>query len=182
MLFMYLTMLDTEEDKSIFKKLYNDNKNIMYNFAYGILKDVPSAEDAVHDAFLSAAKNIDKISKMNCIQSRNYMIIIVKNVAFKIYNKRKKEFAVEEVYNEKETIDFSIETDIENRDIQKRVFEMIKNMDSKYSDVLILRYYYNMREDEIAESLDISKSNVKIRIHRAKEKIAKMIKEGGLYE
>lgn len=173
-------MLDSEKERSYFQELYHTYKDIMYYYAFQILGDAPSSEDAVHDAFLSAARNLNKIFEMNCNQSRNYLIIIVKNAALKIYHKRKREFASEEIFDEETTEDFSIEINTENKELQKNLFALIKSMDSKYSDVLVLRFYYHLQEKEIADTLDISVNNVKIRLYRAKAKLAGLIKKEGI--
>ena len=40
-----------------FNELYRYYRNLMFHVAYGILNDVPDAEDAVQHAFLSIYKN-----------------------------------------------------------------------------------------------------------------------------
>ena len=90
MLGFYLTLLDSAEEKSKFEQLYITYRQDMFKIAYSILKDNYEAEDAVHEAFLIVIKKFDKISEVNCPQTHAYLIIIVKNLALKIYNKRKK--------------------------------------------------------------------------------------------
>lgn len=63
----------------------------------------------------------------------------------------------------------SMNFDIEDKIYQRYVFDLIKAMDCKYGDVIILKYYYDMSSKDIANSLKISPQNVKIRLHRGKE-------------
>lgn len=51
MLMIYLSLLDTDEEKSTFEALYYEHRIQMYHIAYGILKDEQLSEDAVHEAF-----------------------------------------------------------------------------------------------------------------------------------
>ena len=53
MLMVYLSMLDTEEDKNLFRELHDEYSTLMYKKAYGILKDCNLAEDAVQESFMS---------------------------------------------------------------------------------------------------------------------------------
>lgn len=167
MLGIYLAIIDNENDKRLFERLYNKYKSIMYNVAFGILHDAQHSEDAVHDAFLSVARNIRKISDDECIRTRNYLIIIVRNSALKIYNKNKNEIPVDDSFTESPDLQV-IDIDIENSESQKNMFRLIKELDSKYGDVLILKYYYEYRDKEIADILGITLENVKIRLYRAK--------------
>ena len=167
MLMLCLAAINSDNDKLTFEKIYSQNKDIMYNCAYSILKDTSSAEDAVQDSFLSLARNFEKTHSMNGNQIRSYLIITVRNASYKIYNKRKREISTEDVYQEEEDIsDLSVDT--ENKELRDRLFGMIKALDKKYGDVIILKYYCDMHDKDIAASLSISVENVKIRLHRAK--------------
>ncbi len=178
LLILYMSMIDNPEEKQIFETIYNNNKDIMYHYAYQILKDNSSAEDAVHDSFLSFARHFEKAANMNSQQIRSYLMITVRNAAFKIYNKHKKEVSTEEIdTNDDFTPDLAVNS--EDRDLQHKLFLMIKELDSKYGDVIILKYYCDMRDKDIAAALGITRDNVKIRLHRAKNILKQKLKEGG---
>lgn len=181
MLSFYLSMIETDEGKSRFEEVYTENKNVMFNFAFNILKDVQYAEDAVHDAFVSLAKNMNKISDRSCNEIRNYLIIIVKNAAFKIYNKRKNEVYTDEEFKEEPDVR-NVEIDIESKVLQENLFNMIKALDDKYADVLILKYFYDMRDREISDVLGITLENVKVRLHRGKNILRKKLREENFYD
>lgn len=173
---MYLAIIDSDDDKRLFERLYNTYKSMMYNVAYGILGDSQRSEDAVHDAFLSVARNMNKTTDAECIQTRNFLIIIVRNAALKIYNKNKNEISVEDSFFD--ISDFqSLDVDIENSENQQSMLRLIKELDSKYGDVLVLKYFYDYRDKEIAHTLGISIENVKIRLHRGKALLKKKLSE-----
>lgn len=181
MLGIYLAMIDSTEEKSKFEELYNQFKPALITVARQILEDTNLAEDAVHDAFLSLARNMNKISGKNCIQIRNYLIIIVRNASYRIYNKRKKEVCVEEA--EENITDLqNIEVDTEDREAQQKLMELIKTLDVKYADVLILKYFYDLPDREIAGSLGISLENAKIRLHRGKNMLKGKLSEAEFYD
>lgn len=66
MLAIYLSMLETNEEKNQFEQLYIKYKQDMYAVAYGILKNKEDAEDAVHQSFLKIADNFSKVSQIPC--------------------------------------------------------------------------------------------------------------------
>lgn len=61
-LLVYLKMIDSEEDKSKFERIYCKYRGLLTYVARGIVGDVADAEDAVHQAFVSIIENLDKIS------------------------------------------------------------------------------------------------------------------------
>ena len=178
MLMLCLAAIDSEEDRKSFEEIYHAHKNTLYAHAFSILKDVPSAEDAVQDCFVALARNFSKTYQMDCNQIRSYLIIITRNAAYKIYNKRKKEISTEDIYMDREdTSDMTLDT--ENRELRKKLFDMIGQLDSKYGDVIMLKYYCDMHDKDIAQALDISVENVKVRLYRAKSMLKNKLREDG---
>mgnify|MGYP005869451159 FL=1 len=57
-MFVYLMMMDSQEDQSKFEKIYLTYKGLMYHVAYKILNNEHDAEDVVHSAFVKIAENI----------------------------------------------------------------------------------------------------------------------------
>ena len=72
------------------EQLFNLYSDLMLRHAYYILKDIPTSEDAVSEAFLRAIKIIEKINELNCPKTRKLMVIIVENISKNIYSRRKK--------------------------------------------------------------------------------------------
>ena len=58
---LYLQMLETPEEKSLFEQIYLEYRGLMYHVAYEILHNDQDAEDAVHQAFVKTVENIKKI-------------------------------------------------------------------------------------------------------------------------
>lgn len=63
---IYLQMLETPEEKSLFEQIYLEYRGLMYHVAYEILHNEQDAEDAVHQAFIKIAENIKKIYCLRC--------------------------------------------------------------------------------------------------------------------
>ena len=57
---IYLQMIETPEEKSVFEQIYLEYRGLMYHVAYEILHNEQEAEDAVHQAFAKIAENIKK--------------------------------------------------------------------------------------------------------------------------
>lgn len=165
----YLMMIDVEEDKRKFVILYEKYRYLMLKVAYDVLGDNHLAEDAVHEAFIKVAMNMDKIGEIDAQATKRYLITITKNTTIDIYRKRrtqmKREIYIDEL-GEKEVPLVYDETDMDNR-----ILDILKNLPVKYRDVFLLKYSSKMDNKEIADLLKISEGTLRQRIARGKEMI-----------
>lgn len=177
-MFIYLSLIDSEEDISKFESLYNTYKQRMFYIAKDILKDEYLAEDAVHMAFLRIIKNLNKIEDVNSHKTKGLVVIIVKNISIDIYRKNKKEkekidlLEQELVFNSYETIDDNRISDLEIA---------ITKLPETYKQVFLLKFSHDLSDNEIGDILDIKSDNVRKRISRGREKLKDILKEMQVY-
>ena len=145
MLTFYLSMIDSDSDKSKFEQLYIKYRNPMLNRAYDILGDRGLAEDAVHNAFLSILKNLDKIDDVCSNRSRAYVLIIAENMAKNMYKKEKRMYEA---------------------DLSELPSAALPEI---YSSVMTLKYVYDMTDKQIASSLSLKLYTVQKRLARGKK-------------
>ena len=182
MLGFYLSLLNTADEKSKFEELYHLYRQDMYKAAFGILKNHYEAEDAVHDAFIIVAKNLNKISQINCPRTHGYLIIIVRNLAFKNYNKNKKTNYIydSEILNDTDIAD--IEEDILSKIGCEKISELLLKLPEDYYQVLYLNLFMGFDINSISENLGITYEDAKKRLQRAKLKFRRSIEENFNYE
>lgn len=163
---MRLPMMNTEEDKRKFVVLYEKYRYLMMKVAYNILCDYFLAEDAVHNAFIKVAQNIDKVQNVDTQETKRLLIVITKNASIDIYRKRssqmKKEIFVDELSDNEMPLTY-IEADVDNQ-----ILDILKGMPIKYRDVFLLKYSSRLENKEIAKLLRISEGTVRQRIVRGK--------------
>lgn len=170
MINIYLSMIETTEDKAEFEDLYIKYKQKMYAVAYKILHNVEDTEDAVHNAFIAIADNFEKVKSIPCHKIESYIVIIVRNTSINIYNQNKKSA---ERFSELDDNQTSVEMNFfENIDMEELI-RIISALPLIYKDILFLRYCDEYTYEEIANMLKISNETVRKRIERAK----KLLKE-----
>ena len=176
MLSMYLSIVETEEQRSMVERLYIDQKQTMYHTAFAILKNKQDAEDAVHEAFLRIITNIDKLSDIGSEKIKSFVIIVVKNIAIDIYRKRQKNVIVDVPEDDDADISEVERKVLESSeyDILNKVVEMLPETQR---NVLILKYYHDMTTADISAMLGVTASAVRTRICRAERKLAKLLEE-----
>lgn len=170
MLYIYMSLIDNDNEKNKFELLYKEYRDMMYYKAYNILKDHYLAEDAVHDSFIRIAKdikNIDKDSK----KTKALFLTIAKNKAIDLYRKRKIRTHV--AWDEADNY-ITIPSESEEDNTLKH---LIKELPDIYRDILELKYYYGYTYDEISRLLHINPNTVGVRLHRAKELLEEGLNE-----
>lgn len=167
-MFIYLAVIETPDDKSKFEKVYLQYRGLMYTVAYRILGNPSDAEDAVHNAFLKIAENIDKISDPGCAKTKNYVVIIAENKAIDLYRRNTRHNAI--------PIDEIPGAPVEPQD-SHGLAECILKLPPRYRQVILLKYYHGFSCREIARQLGITLSNAQKLDQRAKEKLTQLCEE-----
>ncbi len=94
MLMMYLNLVDTPEEKSKFKQLYDKYRNLMFFCAKEILKDDGLAQDAVQEALIKLTKYLKKINEVDCHKTKHFIVIIVESASKDIYRREKRQKSI----------------------------------------------------------------------------------------
>jgi RNA polymerase sigma-70 factor (ECF subfamily) len=110
------------------------------------------------------------------------MVIITRNIAINIYNAKKKEAIIYDYGELKEMPDdamLPIDILINDERIQN-IKAALSSLDSKYSDIILMKYYSDYTNSEIASLFNISEDLVSVRLLRGKKLLLNKLKEGEL--
>lgn len=177
---MVFAAIQNEKDRTKAEALYYEYRRLMYKEAYEILKDKMLAEDAVSESFIRIMSNLHKIDEKVCPRTRNFLVIICRNVAKSMYNARKSELTAEYVENIGNIP--TPEDIVITKETKKAIVKIVSSLSPKYKDVLILRRAYNMSREDIANIFQISVETVKKRLQRAKAMILKELEKENINE
>ena len=180
MLSFYLAMVDTPEDKLFVEELYTAYERMMFRIAFRVLRQKYDAEDAVHEAILSVIKGdaLEKMKPMTDIERKSYLTVIVKNSAYKVYNKRKKNNE-NSIYNDWDNNNTTEEEVLSSLSIEEIQETMNMLTESDY-DILCLYLINEQTYEEIAAALDIKPDAARQRVHRAKKRLMDKLQERGI--
>ena len=162
-MFVYLMMMDSQEDQSKFEKIYLTYKGLMYHVAYKILNNEHDAEDVVHSAFVNIVENIQKIDVPVCQKTQNYVVTIVENRAIDILRGRKRHQEIP-----LDAIAYGIPVHTENEDT---LSELILKLPAKQRQVIWLKYYHGYSLREIAHMLNMTLAAATKADQRARKKL-----------
>lgn len=181
MLIYYLALLDTEEEKSKFRQIYEKHRQLIYHTSYSILKDSYASEDITHDVLMKLTRDIKKISEIDCPKTRRYLVIISRNLSLNHLQKYKREqyhdfFAEDEPYSFVDTAT-DVEETIERKSDVELLKEWILTLPEQSIHVLSLRYDQGLSPRQIADRLEISLHNVYKIIQRAKQNLTERMEK-----
>lgn len=174
MLAFYLSLLETEEEKSKFTQLYEKYGRLMKYIAHQKLGDDYLAEDAMHNAFLKLARYLKIIDEVDSHKTKRFVVLVTESVIIDMFRKNK--HYPKDSYEELEPI-VSYEQDMLDRIAVQELVAMIANLPETYRTALELRAYHRLDEKQIADLLGISYAATRKRLERARTLLAKQLKE-----
>ena len=160
--------IENDGDREKAAELYKLYSSIMLYIAKSILHDHYLAEDAVIEAFIKIMDNLNKINKINCSQTRRFVAVIVRNVAFDFFKHRNrcKEVPIDNnldyLVTEKPILD-----KFTTKEACSKITDAITKLNKNYFDILYLKIKFDYSNKEISKILKISEDNVKMRLSRA---------------
>lgn len=185
MLALYLNDINEQQNKEKFEDIYLTYEQKMFTVAYGILRHKENAEDAVHDAFEVIIRKLDVIEDVHSQKAWNYIMVIVKNKAIRIYNKVKnKKETMSDDYNllmdmmQDELSD--VEAKVEEDDIVEILAHMILELPDRCRDVLYLHYYNELSYADVAQVLEMTEENARQIARRSRKMLAEKLTARGI--
>ena len=163
-----------EGDDEAFTRLVEIYQKPVYNLCYRMLGTAGEAEDAAQEAFLRAYRSLDRYDPKRSFAT--WLLSIASHYC--IDQIRKRRFTTFSIDNEDhawlEPPDPGPNPEISLSMVEKQeqVQALLENLGPKDRSAVILRYWYDYSYEEIAESLSISVSAVKSRLHRTRKTLA----------
>ncbi|MCD6576445.1 MAG: sigma-70 family RNA polymerase sigma factor [Anaerolineaceae bacterium] len=159
-------------DQEAFTRIVETYQNPVYNFCYRMLGTPQAAEDAAQESFWRAYKNLHRYDIKRPFAT--WLLSIAAHYC--IDQQRRKRLPTMDL---NEIIEFTAEDPAPNPEISTMDMEFteivqrqLAHLSANDRAVLILRYWHEYSEDEISQTLSISKSAVKSRLHRARKHMA----------
>jgi RNA polymerase sigma factor (sigma-70 family) len=153
----------------------------LYRVARGILKDEEEIEDVMQEAYLKAFEKLHQFKGKSSFSTWLTRILI--NSAFARFNEQKRHHMLEIDKLSEDALVAPEEQPSEpspemRASLRTALESAISSLPSSYRSVFMLREMTGMTTADTAFCLDISEENVKVRLHRAKEMLKKILRQG----
>lgn len=157
----------------------------MLALAEHLLRDRGLAEDAVQEAFLAAFRAMDRFEGRSSLKTWLHRITVNASLSALRRLKRLAEQPIDEFLPEFDRYECRIESPwsylsplesvMESEELRGRVGEAIDRLPDAYRIVLQLRDIEEYDTREVADLLGITEGNVKVRLHRARAALKKLL-------
>lgn len=182
MLMMYLSLVETKEDQSLFETIYYAYRKQMFYVAKGILDDEHLAEDALQEAFLGIAKQITLFRTLSENKTKAYVLTAAKNAAINLGKREQKIVQQQAPFEEAESASLGDQVLQEQmyQETQRILFAEISKLSSVQQDILILKYASELNCAQIAVVLGRKASTVRKELSRARQALKEGCRKEGL--
>lgn len=154
----------TKKEKfKLVEKFIIENREAHYRLAYSYVRNKETALDIVQESILKALNSIDRLEEINYLKTWFYRIIINTSIDFIRKNQR-----VTVMEDDVLSIHLpQLEDEMTDIDLQ----EAINQLSPKYKTLIILRFFEDLKIDEIAEITGQNINTVKTRLYSALKKL-----------
>jgi len=168
-------------DQDAFARLVAAYQVPVYNLAYRMLSSAAEAEDATQETFLRVYTRFDTYDPSRKFSSW-ILSIASHHCVDRLRRRRESIVSMEEIMAWRWVPDERPrpEERVVARESSHEMRRVLDVLPSQYRLVIVLRYWYDMSYEEIADVTESTISAVKSRLHRARQVVAAMLQsEGG---
>lgn len=159
-------------EQSVYAELVNKYKSYAFTIAQKILQNRPEAEEAAQDAFIKAYHHLAGFNRESKFTTWLYRIVF--NTAISYKRKNRQQFQSIETT----VIEYNQDADgmLEKMDKKKYLNQALSKLNEADRTALTLFYLEEFSLEEIAEITGMQANTAKVRIHRARQRLADELK------
>ena len=149
------------------EQIYRDYKDVVYNYIYRLCNDASQAQDVVQHTFLKLMTD-PGLSDVENIKS--YLFTVARNHLYDTW-KKKKETLVEDAGIDiaASADDAELSEELARQQRQQAVVFCVQRLTDKFRELMILRYIQDLSIQEIASITQLSQSDIKVSLLRARQ-------------
>lgn len=167
-----------EGDQAAFGQLVRAYQTPVYNLSYRMLGSASEAEEAAQETFLRVFTNLHRFDPNRRFKS--WILSIASHYCIdRLRRRRITWLSLDSDTRSPKWLESSSpnpEAEVIRRQEHDRIQGMLSELSPVDRAAITLRYWYDCSYAEISDALDLTESAVKSRLHRARRKMASMLK------
>ncbi|GGX03378.1 hypothetical protein GCM10010383_37080 [Streptomyces lomondensis] len=160
-------------DDHSFSELYHHRRLALVRLALLLVDDLPTAEDVVQDAFTALLRRHGR-RLAGLDDSEAYLRTCVVNAARSVLRRRRTARAY---VPEREGQFPSADQSVLLAETHQEVIDALRRLTRRQREVLVLRYWSDLTEAQIADTLGVSRGTVKSTVSRALDALGRQLEE-----
>lgn len=167
-----------EGNNNAFGYMVEYHKDKAYNLAFRICGNHEEAEELAQDSFLKAYRSLRTFKMKSSFATWLYRIVYNTSISH-VRIKKKGVLSLEDFpADAKDFVGFSTSEEEAERDYRNSLVNFaLQKINEDERGLISLYYYDEMSTDEISEITGISKSNIKVKLFRARQKMLEIIEK-----
>ncbi len=163
---------------SSYNYLVNNYKDMVYTIAIKIVRNREDAEEVAQDSFIKAFQKLNSFKGESKFSTWLYTIVY-RTAISKIRKKNIETTDIDDFVMENHSVDFSFpQMDLLKAEEQKKYVKHAIDSLPELDALLITLFYLNENTfDEIIEITGLTKTNIKVRLFRARKKLYKELSQ-----
>jgi RNA polymerase sigma factor (sigma-70 family) len=157
----------TLDSRAGFDRLYRENRDDLYAYAAGLLRDATAAEEVTAVAFERAYRKRSRFDPGRG-NPRAWLFGIARNAALDELRRRRRQATLTA---EPAAVDGEAERSFERSERRLAIASAVERLGTRERELVALKFFAGLTNAEIAALLGISESNVGTRLHRIVNKL-----------
>lgn len=171
-----LVRLSLEGDHTAFEYLFNRYSDAIRRLLMQRMTSVSDADDLLQETFIKVYINLHRYS--DAYTFGQWVYTIARNTHIDFERRRQEDIHIDERYSAPLASAPSPEEKLISLQQHSQIEQYINSLPEQYRTLFKMRFLEDYSYDEIAEKLQLPMGTVKTRIHRARERMCVLIKEG----
>lgn len=165
-------------DVNAYSFIVDKYKNMVFSLAFKMTKSREEAEEISQDTFIKAYKNLSKFKGESKFSTWLYRIAYHTTLdAIKKNKNSSNTFEITEVtFNHIKSTETILEG-IERKERSKIIDKCLLKLADEERTIIWMFYYDELSLKEIIQVTGISEANLKVKLHRARKKLLKIVKD-----
>lgn len=159
-------LFELTSDKDKIEKIIRDNYGQIYRYCFYHVGNRDTAQDITQEVFLKFVKDLAGYREYGKL--RNYLYVIAKNT-IRDYGRKRKELSLPEM--PEKSGGGGIDETVERMNVR----EALKSLEDSEREIVILRYYQELRMKDIARILEMPVSTVRHHLKKAEKKLKTLL-------
>ena len=168
--------VDDADERELVQQLFFTYGRQVKALAGRILRNEQDAEDALHDTFLKIIQYREKFFRLDGDETARLIVIYTRSVCFNLYRRRQRERGI--FVPDTDDADIARQTDgidllerVLAQESAERLRDAINTLSAPAREIVLLKYYSNFSNTEIAALLGLPASTVGTILWRSLKKI-----------
>jgi RNA polymerase sigma-70 factor (ECF subfamily) len=161
------------QDPGAAQELVNSYGDRLLRSAFSLCGNEADAQDIVQDTFLQAIRSVHRFQGRSAVYTWLYSILL--NLTRHYHRDRKRIVYDDELAGREASPPDENPSQLDAGTASSALWQALSQLTAPHREVIVLRYYEDMKIHEIATHLGISKGTVKSRLHYAIGEMQKLL-------